>query len=140
LTLCILPVVSDNFIGGANKGTNYIVSVLEKARLIPAEKYEAEKEPFVAKNIAEMGIAFCPCARVIEESAAKKEMLKIIDEVRKLDEVEFTLNKDRIGQELEYKIILINPLPSRPVMIRRFLLSSQSIPFLEARLKDKKRK
>ena len=77
---------------------------------------------------------------MIEESAAKKEMLKIIDEVRKLDEVEFTLNKDRIGQELEYKIILINPLPSRPVMIRRFLLSSQSIPFLEARLKDKKRK
>ena len=134
---CIVPYASDYFIGGANKSMN-IGLIVMGARSWPAERYASEKETFVAKNIAALKTMFCPCQRLREDSIVREEMLKTMEQIRKLDDADFWLNMGKIGLELEEKISLKDPELSRQEKIYKFLLSKQSIPILEKRSRQKK--
>jgi len=134
---CIIPTLNNSLIGASDRciGLGYILMGIKG---MPEKKYQEEKHYYIAKNIALIKASFCPSKRLCEDSVAQKEMLKAVDEVRKLDDVDFTLNMERLAKELEEKIILKDPEPDRAQKILRLLLSSQSIPILEKRLSRKK--
>jgi hypothetical protein len=134
---CIIPTINNSLMGASDRciGLGYILLGIKG---LPEEKYQKEKHGYIAKSIAMIKANFCPCKRLCEDSVAQKEMLKAMDEVRKLDDVDFTLNMERLAKGLEEKIVLKDHEPDRARKIQRLLLSSQSIPILEKRLSSKK--
>jgi hypothetical protein len=133
---CIIPLVGDNFIGGKNKSAR-LGYILFLARVIPEEKFKLTKESFVESKIAELKTSLPTCKKLCDENIAREEILKSVQRARQMDEADFKLLGDKLALELEQKIILVEPDLSRQEKIQRFLLSRQSIPILEKRLRQK---
>lgn len=134
---CIVPLFKDNLIGGTNKAIR-IGYILRAARSIPAEKYKLAKDAVVSEKIGEIRDILCPSMELCDDNAAKEEVSKSIESARQMDDVEFKLYADKLGYELEQKIVREEPELSRQDRILRFLLSSQSTPILKKRLRSKR--
>jgi hypothetical protein len=133
---CILPIIRDSFIGGVDKAA-FLVSVLKVARQIPEERFEIEKDQYIAVKIAEIKNKLATCKRLCPGNTARMEIAKAILVVRKMDDVDFKARINELAEELSEKIILEEPEISRQDKIQRFLLSAASIPVLE-KMADKR--
>lgn len=134
---CIIPIVKDNFIGGVGK-CNLFACFLKMGRKIPGKRYGIEKEEYVNHRIEVLKSRLSPCQELCDESVAREEITKSLEQARNLDDVDYNLQERKMSEELVKKIILEEPGLSRQEKIQRFLLSSRSIPILEKRLKSKK--
>jgi hypothetical protein len=134
---CVVPIVQDGFIGGVGKAISF-TDFLRHGRKIPEKNYEILREKLISLEIENWKSLLLSCKELYDESIAREEMLKSLEQVRKLDDVDFKLQVDKIAEELAQKIVLEEPEISRQVKIQRFLLSGQSIPILKKRLEGKK--
>jgi|GEM_PF-2391787 len=131
---CIIPIVSDSFIGGADKSVSW-GRFLERSRAIPAERYEVERDRHISARITEVKDSLSPCKKLCPDDIAREEIDRAINQARDMDEVDFKLKVNMLADELCQKIILEEPEISCQDKIQRFLLSESNIPVLEKRLK-----
>jgi len=133
---CVVPIVRESLIGGSDKAI-FLTSIFMIARVIPAERYEIEKDQYISARISELKKNIVPCKKLCPDNIAREEISRAIDQMRAMDEVDFQLKVNAMAEELGQKIILQEPEISRQDKIQRFLLSAKNIPVLEKRLRRK---
>ena len=130
----IIPIVKDDFIGGIGK-CRLFMCFLRKGRKIPGKKYEIDKEKYISQDIEVLKNRLALGKELCDEAIVREEIAKSLEQARNLDDVDFKLQEKKMAEELAQKIILEEPGLSRQKKIQRFLLSSQSIPILEKKLR-----
>jgi len=129
---CIIPKVKQGRIGQADDPKGF-VKVLERVHSMPQKIYNLKKDQ-ISQNTIDRVKTKVPPGFIIDQEELKTQLLKTVDEVRQMSDVDFTLKKEEIGKDIK-----VNLLPERSplnigVKIERFLLSPEIIPLLEERI------
>lgn len=132
---CIIPQVKEGRIGQASNSFGF-VQTLGRVRALPEYRYNLCKEEFVQRQIEKVR-AKVPIGVTINEAKLRNQLLKAMDEVRVMSEVDFALKKEEIAQEIKDQLAPERPPMDIGVKIARFLLSPEIIPILEERLTSK---
>jgi hypothetical protein len=132
----IIPMLEGRFIGG-NDLSLCLGQILSFSRKIPEKDYEKQKKDFVDKWTALISADLSPNKKLGEKELVKKEFLKSMEKARMMDDVDFSLHMRDLAVDLGPKVTLEVPGKSRQEKIQKFLLSKQSIPVLQKRLKGK---
>jgi hypothetical protein len=127
---CIIPPVEKGRVGQADSPEGF-VHILERVRAIPQIRYENKKEEIVQKAINK---AKAPPGFILDEKKLKLELLKTMDRVRKLSDVEFAIKKEQIAQNIKEHFIPAKSPANIGVKIEKFLLQPETISLIEERL------
>lgn len=129
---CIIPIVTDGRVGQADSSKG-VGRILEKVRYAPSVRYEQMKEE-LAQRIIEKVKHKLPPRIELDENQARVKILEVFEKVRSMEDAEFSVQKDKIAEELESKILPEKPQIERSEKIMKFLLADNVIPILEDRL------
>jgi len=116
--------------------------LLERIRGMPAIRYESKKYEIADRIIERLSVR-SPRLSTEQLSEAKIELLRTMDDVRKLSDVEFALQKEDMAYEIKNAVLRDKHKESEidvDKRIARFLLSPQIIPVLEEGLSERQGK
>lgn len=117
---------------GAAEDSKGAERLLIRVRNIPAQGFEKRKEELVQKMIERIRRSL-PKGFIIEEEEEKERILSVLEEARNLSDVDFTLKKTELVQELKSKYSRPDLPIDISVKIERLLLTSEIIPLLNVR-------
>ncbi|MDP2938656.1 MAG: hypothetical protein Q8O13_01025 [Candidatus Omnitrophota bacterium] len=132
---CIIPPVKKGRIGQADDPAGF-VKVLEKVHSMTEDRYNIKKDEIAHRAIDKLK-AKVPSGFIIEQEKLKSQLLKAMDAVRVMSEVDFSLKKEEIAKNIKAQILPERPPLNIGVKIERFLLSPEIIPILEQRIASK---
>ena len=133
---CIVPPVQKGRIGQA-EGHDGFVRILEKIRAMPPDVYALRRDGIAQKAIDKFKAKFPP-AYIFDQETLKAELLKTLDEVRTIPDVDFIVKKEEIAKKLNTRLHPEKPSMNIGVKIERFLLHPEIIPILEERIRSGK--
>ena len=116
--------------------------LLERIRGMPAITYESKKHEIADRIIERLSVR-SPRLSTEQLSEAKIELLRTMDDVRKLSDVEFALQKEDMAYEIKNAVLRDKHKENEidvDKRIARFLLSPQIIPVLEEGLSEREGK
>ena len=116
--------------------------LLERIRDMPARRYETKKHE-IADRIIEILSVRSPRISTEQLGEAKIILLRTMDDVRKLLDVEFALQKEDMAHEIKNTVLRDKHKENEidvDKRIARFLLSPQIIPVLEEGLSEREGK
>jgi len=131
---CVIPPKGEARIGQA-EDTTVGEEVLARIRAIPAARFERLKEK-IARRIMERLRSHLPkgFALAINEEEETARIISILEEARKLSDVEFELRKADLAQQLKSAYELPHVPVDTRLRIERHLLDPRLIPLLEEKL------
>lgn len=129
---CIIPPVKEGRIGQADSSAG-LSKMLERVRSLPANRYYVVREEIAQRQI-DRAKAKVPAGFIVDEEKLKTQLLKAMDEVRTVSDVDFALKKEEIAQNIKNQLAPERPPMDIGIKIGRFLLSPEIIPILEQRL------
>ena len=116
--------------------------LLERIRDMPARRYETKKYEIADRIIERLSVR-SPRLSAEQLGEAKIELLRTMDDVRKLSDVEFALQKEDMAYEIKNAVLRDKHKENEidvDKRIARFLLSPQIIPVLEEGLSEREGK
>ena len=116
--------------------------LLERIRDMPARRYETKKYEIADRIIEKLSVR-SPRLSGEQLGEAKIMLLRIMDDVRKLSDVEFALQKEDMAHEIKNTVLRDKHKENEidvDKRIARFLLSPQIIPVLEEGLSEREGK
>ncbi len=130
---CIIPIMSKGRIGQSDASAG-ITKILEKVKSAPDLRYSRAEDKLV-ERLLEMAKNKAPGDYELNETKARQDILETFQEVRKMNEVDFQIQKSALAEELRNKVFPEKIALDRVEKIKRFLLSENVISVLEKRLK-----
>jgi hypothetical protein len=116
--------------------------LLERIRNMPARRYETRKYEIADRIIEKLSVR-SPRLSTEQLGEAKIMLLRAMDDVRKLSDVEFALQKEDMAHEIKNTVLRDKHKENEidvDKRIARFLLSPQIIPVLEEGLSEREGK
>jgi len=116
--------------------------LLERIRDMPARRYETKKHEIADRIIEKLSVR-SPRISTEQLGEAKIILLQTMDDVRKLSDVEFALQKEDMAHEIKNTVLRDKHKENEidvDKRIARFLLSPQIIPVLEEGLSEREGK
>lgn len=133
---CIIPPVQKGRIGQAEDHSGF-VKILERIRMMPPDVYRLQREAIAQKTIDKLRTKVPP-AYIFDEETLKTQLLKTMDEVRAMPDVDFLVKKEEMAKNMKNDLHPGKPSMNIGVKIERFLLQPEIIPILEERIKSGK--
>jgi len=133
---CIVPPIQKGRIGQAEDHDGF-VRILERIRVMPPDVYRLRREGIAQKAIDKLRTKV-PSAYIFDEETLKAELLRTLDEVRTMSDVDFIVKKEEMAKKLKAALHPEKPSMNMGVKIERFLLHPEIIPVLEERIKSGK--
>lgn len=130
---CIIPPVKKGKIGQASDNSGF-VKVLEHIRAMPKEQYYSIRDRTAQEAIDKLKVRV-PRGYILAEGQLKAQLLKTMDEVRVMSDVDFAIQKEKIAENIKTQLLPEKPSVNIGVKIERFLLQPEIISILEERLK-----
>jgi len=129
---CIVPPVQKGRIGQAEDHYGF-VKILERVRTMPPDVYRWQREGVAQKAIDKLRTKFPPIY-IFDEETSKAQLLRTLDEVRTMSNVDFVVKKEEMAKKLKADLHPEKPSMNIGVKIERFLLHPEIIPILEERI------
>ncbi len=129
---CIIPQVKEGRIGQAEDSAGF-ARVLERVHFFPEDSYSFKKLEIV-QNAIDRAKSKLPAGYILDEERLKAQLLKAMDEVRAMPDIDFTVKKDEIAKNIKTTLHPKKPPMNIGIKIEHFLLQPDIIPLLEQRL------
>lgn len=129
---CIIPQVKEGRIGQAEDSAGF-ARVLERVHFLPEDRYSSKKLE-IAQNAIDRAKSRLPAGYILDEERLKAKLLKAMDEVRAMPDIDFTVKKDEIAKNIKTTLHPERPPLNIGIKIGNFLLQPDIIPLLEQRL------
>jgi len=133
---CIVPPIQKGRIGQAEDHSGF-AKILERIRIMPPDVYRLQREGIAQKAIDKSKTKFPP-AYIFNEETLKAELLRTLDEVRTISDVDFVVKKDEMAKKFKAALHPEKPSMNVGVKIQRLLFHPEVIPILEERIKSGK--
>lgn len=133
---CIIPPVKKGKIGQAADAGGF-VKVLEHIHHMPKDQYYLRRDR-IAQDAIDKVRAKVPSGFILDEEKLKDQLLKTMDDVRVMSDVDFSIKKEKIAENIKAQLLPEKPPMNIGVKIERFLLQPEIIPILEERIKSGK--
>lgn len=130
---CIIPPLKKGKIGQASDADAF-VKVLEHIHHMPQDQYRLRRDK-IAQDAIDKVKTKVPPGFIIDEGKLRDQLLKTMEDVRVMADVDFTIKKEKIGENIKAQLLPEKPPINIGVKIERFLLQPEIIPILEERLK-----
>ena len=130
---CIIPPLKKGRIGQSEDAEGFS-KVLERVHHMSPKQYEQRKEE-IAKQAIDRAKTKEPPGYILDQDGLKKQILKAMDDVRAMPDVDFALKKEEIAKSIQSQLLPQRLPVNIGVKIERFLLHPEIIPILEERLK-----
>ena len=133
---CIIPPLKKGKIGQAGDADGF-VKVLEHIHHMPKDQYYLRRDR-IAQDAIDKVRAKVPSGFILDEEKLKDQLLKTMDDVRVMSDVDFSIKKEKIAENIKAQLLPEKPPMNIGVKIERFLLQPEIIPILEERIKSGK--
>jgi hypothetical protein len=130
---CIIPPKGESRIGQATD-TKGVAERLARLRGIPDRVYERRRETIIERTVNQMKLRADPRAEVEDEKVTSARIGEFYDRVRRLGEVDFEIQKEKLAEEFVSLVKPKFPALSLSRKIQAFLLAPDIIPLLEAKI------
>jgi hypothetical protein len=131
---CIIPPVKKGKIGQVGDASGF-VKVLEHIQAMPKEQYHLRRDKIAQEAIDKVKTKVPP-GYILEEEKIKSQLLKAMDDVRGMSDMDFTIKKEKIAEAIKTQLLPKKPPVNIGVKIERFFLQPEIIPLLEERIKS----
>src|SRR4030042_1530241 len=126
---CIIPPVQKGKIGQAEDHSG-MVKILERIRSMPPNVYTLQRDVIAQKTLDKVKTKMPP-AYFLDEETLKTKILKEMDDVRAMSDIDFAVKKEEIAKNMEARLHPGKPPMNIGVKIERFLLQPEIISILE---------
>jgi hypothetical protein len=131
---CIIPPLKKGKIGQASDADGF-VRVLEHIHHMPPDQYRLRTDK-IAQDAVDKVKTKVPPGYIIDEGKLKDQLLKTMEDVRVMSDVDFAIKKEKIAENIKAQLLPEKPPINIGVKIERFLLQPEIIPLLEGRMKS----
>ena len=131
-TPCLVPKVQEGRVGQEG-GNKHILKMLERIRSLPIHAYNNKKQMIINRVVTRTEERL-PFLTEKEVQAYKEKIETVFDKIRGLDDVDFSIQKAEIAQNLKNSLKPQKRFQKPKEKIKKFLLSEQAIEVLKKKL------